>query len=308
MLLHPGPARPRGRVGDPLQLVNVDQLVSGLPELRAAVARGAASLNSLHRGSVVVEDGEALCTGGGLVVRLERVEARARSVAWEARVDWCSPSSWLHAYMGLLEALERELTGWLGLEEPVARELLSFAGLYRLHLESGGRPVVADTSLVYHGVHNLCWEGAARLELPYCAKAEVLWNYYEAKPGRERPYMDELAYQALEDLEQCGAPTVPSPPPPCNTAIPSMDPLLLRDKLLATLDHRAHMLWREHPVSRIAKPIETRLERHQEPDTTTMARIAYAILQLRYILQKLVPYTKPRRLALRVEPQQPPGQ
>ena len=303
-ILHPGPATPRSTVESIDRVVNVNALLEilNLPRLRKEVALEALKLNREHRGSVRIENGETRCVEPKLLLELVEVQGD-RDVKRLTTVvsNWCDPGSWLRAYRWLKEALESELEKVLDLSGPEVRELLSFSGLQWLSVPSG--PSIVDTNLVYHGLHNVCWEGRSRdIVLPFCARAEILARYYEAKHGKRSVWVDELAHLGLEELKACGVPVAPSPPPPCDSAIPSMEPLLLDGKKIATLDRRAYEIWRQHPASKLAEPIYAELKSHSDETPLTMARITYAILQMKRVLNTVSTYLKQPSLRLELKP------
>ncbi len=216
-------------------------LVPGrLPPLRCAVAELARRLNIHASGGAL-----RVWVGGSLVG-----EARLAEPSSVARLA----ERLLEAFTGfrLGDALQREgntVAAWTGLSELVA------AGVERA-LARGRRLVVVDSNLLYYGAHLLRWEGLP-LAVPECAVGEVERRLAEAvKHGKLQSGRDlaaALAYLGLLDLLGSGAPVVPTPPGPCDTAVPKTDPFILQDSVLATADDGAYRYWRSHPASRLAE-------------------------------------------------------
>lgn len=244
-----------------------------LPPLRRSIALLAYRLNEL---AYRVQDEVKKC-GVGITLS---------TGGWRIVVnDVCDMAEWVGA-IGEAEKLLDE-------------RLASLAGLCALFVEADNitrlthidEPVVIDTNLVYYGVHTDTHEGA-KVVLPYCAQAELLIRYAEAlKPGKRdiKSLLDRLVGLALEELRYAGVRILASPPPPCDTAIPSIDPLSLENVVLVTADKGAYQLWSSHPVSRLAKlgyaktePL-TRLAKIEPPETI-IARASYSLLQATVVM------------------------
>jgi len=241
-----------------------DRVAGGLPPLRCLVAELARRINAATGpGPLVAEDtGEKWPENG--CGRLEvAVTLDGWSTGTEIR-DACSPSDWQESARDLRRILH-EIAASLsrGGRSPLD-QLPAFTGLE--HVTVDGRrpyrlaaPLVADTSLIYTGLHNEALLGA-RIVLPYCAVLEATRRYAEHSKKRSDPaeaLMDALAYAAISELKAAGASLAPSPRDTCDTAIPAMDPLLLDGAVAATRDTGAYQLWSQHPATtRIARPVQ----------------------------------------------------
>jgi len=121
-------------------------------------------------------------------------------------------------------------------------------------LQSMGRPVVADTNMVYGGIHNCAGQGVQVL-VPYCVFYEVTAIYAESSKGRRwldtaDAVLDTIAYYALEETLAVRGELVSSPiAHRCEAAIPSIDPIRLAHTVLATRDQGAYNLWSIHPAT-----------------------------------------------------------
>ncbi len=268
----------------------VDDVAARLPPLRKAIAYLAYSLNKLVTYNVSFEDINRGC-GVELLIRLGGRESAIVN-------DVCIAESWTSAVKDLtniLMTLFRDEKGG-----SVVDEVILVAGLrvltytddmqrtrHILELRELRKPVIVDTSLLYRGIHVEAYAGLTVL-IPYCAYAEVMKNYAEAlKPHPSlRNIASFLAGLALQELQHAGGKIVPSPPPPCDTSIPSMDPLMLSDTIIATADKGAFELWRSHPVSKIAQPVlvEGRSVDAIFTSEKLIARASYALFQAVTIL------------------------
>jgi hypothetical protein len=245
----------------------------GLPPLRCRVAWLAYMVNQLTDCSVAMLEGEE---HEGPRWRL-RVKLSRRSAVVK---DVCSPGAWAGAARGFSELLryaEEELLGSNG------GDLAAFAGLEQPVTNEGGAlsgSLIADTSLVYRGLHNLVHSGAARVLLPQCLVAEVTRAYAEAAKRRAEParkLKSRLAYLALEEMLAAGAPVAPSPPGPCDTSIPEMPAHILSSARPATGDQGAYQYWTRHPATaRLTEPI---LVHSRGADTKDPGAASYAVLQ-----------------------------
>ena len=269
------------------------RLLEGLPPLRRRVGELALLLNVQSIGSRVAHSRDGIsCDRATVRVKVEVFGEQFEVFVW----DWCSFRDWVKVANRLREKLA-EFSGDGECGE-LYRFLIRASGLERIVLDHGEplrsveKPVVIDTNLVYWGSHNDCWEGT-RIVVPYAVQAEVLKRYAEAlkKPRLDRVCqahrmaMDLLAYYQLLELLHCNRQTIiPSPPPPADTAIPSIDPLLLAGKIMATGDRGAYELWKSHPSSKIAEP---KLATTAPLDEKDYADTIYAILQLAALTQIL---------------------
>lgn len=229
-----------------------------LPPLRACVAELARRLNETSRAACRTVDEGREC--GSLLVEVE-VGGLGRS--WTA--DPCREEE----VAGLVSGVSKLLLGGSGGRE--WREVLAWCGLCELRaigpqpatvrpLEDLRGRLVADTTCLYHGVHNLAYLGAG-LALPECVSEEVRARLAESvKRGRLDRLKDLtvlLAYLALEEVLWAGASVYPSPAPPCDTAMPRMYPVLLDGRVLATGDDGAYRRWSRSPVSKLSEVVKT---------------------------------------------------
>jgi len=245
------------------------KLVLGkVPPLRAAVAELARRVNSLVTPRFHLPSREPPeC--GKLLVETSLVNMPGAGLCDERGLE--NLASKLAAYLQALEEHGgREL-----------RSLLAWTGL--AHLETGeGEPlpglmlrekVVVDSNLVYYGAHRYFWEGAD-IYIPECLLREIHMNMAESLKGKHlrnpKAIVDILAYLALKDMIEAGAPIIPTTPGPCDTSIPKIDPLILEGKVLATGDSGAIRYWKGHPSRRIVKAI---VKVHFDPDKALRQRV-----------------------------------
>ncbi|NPA04865.1 MAG: hypothetical protein GXO09_02055 [Crenarchaeota archaeon] len=219
--------------------------------------------------------------------------------------NWCSEEEWVKAARKILDTVEASRGTRLG---GLLTGLARLSGLYRIvfydrdgmekDMENIEDEVIIDTNLVYWGIHNDCTDSLRRLRpvIPYAVQAELYRRYAEALKNYPRnpasSLEDVAALYALEELRRtCKAPLIPSPSPPADTAIPSIDPILLESRYIATGDTGAFRLWCEHPAGRIAKPLYARMRRLTEMDTDDRRRLAasaaYAVYQLVALIRLL---------------------
>lgn len=248
--------------------------VGTLTPLRCAMAEFARRLNRA-RGSVRGPPLTSKC--GRLVLEVDTLGE------WSA--DPCS-----HKSVGdLLYRLARAIHMWGNERDPNRlSQMLAWSGASPLHFSNGSpKSIVADTSLIYHGIHNLVYEGVS-LAIPECAVAEIMSNVAEAVKRRRRDpqsFSTILAYHALGEARRRGASIVPSGPRPCDTGVTRIDPILVDGAILATSDSGAYNLWSVHPISRLAEPkhVYYNPEETVKPDPLhpeTISRTYYALLQL----------------------------
>ncbi len=252
-------------------------LGGGLPPLRAAVAEAARRLNKAYAGGC------------------RRLRVRLDAAGIDKVIDLGDPEV-------LAVAAEELAKGVAGLKLPgdrgSLRSLAAFTGLAELHgLEKAGSVgrVYVDTSLIYYGVHVYRWEGLG-VAVPECAVAEAEKRLAEAvksgRIGNSGEAMAVAAWLGLHDLLGSGAPVLPTPPGPCDTAMAKADPLLLDGAALATADDGAYRYWSSHPVSRLATPLKASFNAYRQRwrgslDTARVARLYYAIHQALLLLQLL---------------------
>jgi len=313
----PHPADDQAAVEGLLRQVGGELLNGISSELRRKVAQEALNTN-LYTASNPVARRYPRAPGGsngycGQASLELHVRGNLEGKEWSLKVrvnDWCSDSSWVRAASKMLDQMESPSLAAGAADAPILRDFMEFlaraSGLKRLVFRAGGEKleprgeVVIDTNLVYWGVHNECLSaqtGGFKPVIPYAVLAEIYRRYAEAlKPlpygGRlqslVRRIEDILARYMLDELRRsCGAPLIPSPQPPADTAIPSIDVLLLEGKYIATADRGAYKLWEEHPVRRIARPLLASTEPVSESVSGPLqaARAAYAIYQLAAMLR-----------------------
>jgi len=245
-----------------------------LTPLRCAVAELARRLNKA-RGFVRGPPLSHKC--GMLRVSLETIGE------WKA--DLCD-----HNAVGdLLYRFARAVNMWASEVDPHRlAQILAWSGASPLKFD-GAMPmsVIADTSLLYHGIHNYVYEGLP-ITIPECAVAEIMSNVAEAVKRKKRDpqsFATILAYLALVEARRYGASIVPSGPRPCDTGVTRIDPILVDGTTLVTSDSGAYNLWRVHPISRLAKPLHIYYNPEEtiKPDPLypeTLSRTYYALLQL----------------------------
>ena len=156
------------------------------------------------------------------------------------------------------------------------------------------KPLIVDTNAVYNGVHVYAWSGLEVL-LPECSVAEIEKRYAEALKDLRAGFKGRasiasvstgLAYLALLDLRAAGSKIIPSPPGPCDTSIPKIDPLLLEGVRVATSDSGAYEYWRVHPSSKhYGEPIKLYYDQHYTSASTSVFpserdRISYTLYAL----------------------------
>ncbi len=286
-----GAEQPPGSLSRRLPREPPSGLLEGLPPLRRAVAELAYRVNASIGCSAAMVEGDPPPGGGASL----RVRFRLRlpggvNVDGGFRVeDVCSPEGWGEALPEARRLLDRVEEALAALEgRGPGGQLAALAGLRGLAVDgvglleaARGREVVADTSLVYRGLHVYTHAGL-RVAIPQCLLAEVNRGLAEAlknRPGSVgRALASILAYAALRDmLASDNVSIAPSPSGPCDTSIPEMPPLLLEGRLLATADTGAHRYWEMHTVaSRLAEP---RLARSLDSLAETRRWASYTLLQ-----------------------------
>ena len=223
--------------------------MAGLPPLRCAVAETARRLNDVDGAVARLEHGKAqLGPCGRLTVVIDGEKVATADLCNEIEVA------------RLAGRLAREIAG--AAEATGARvpgQVAAWAGLHPLHYHadpgSGGQRVwlarlrggiLADTNLVYYGVHSYAWAGIP-VAVPECAMIEVERRWARAaKHARLNDFnelADALAYLALSELRASGARIIPSLPVDCDVAIPRVEALLARGYRLATADDGAYRFW-----------------------------------------------------------------
>ncbi|MEB3860755.1 MAG: hypothetical protein GSR84_00865 [Desulfurococcales archaeon] len=296
LVIHPlqdpnprGSSAPRAPRGGELRLDG-----RRLPPLRAAMAELARSLNE-HAWAPLTYPG----SGEGM--RCGRLKVRVDGVD-RGEADLCSPdqmevlaqrlSTILHNYIETLEGYPlRSVLAWVGLANLKADTGEGDEFLASLVRRQG---VIADTSLVYYGLHRYYWEGAS-VDIPDCVLREVHRRLAESlKRGRARDargMADILAYLGLKDMLWRRPPIVPSPPGDCDTAVPKIDPVILNDKMVATADDGAYRYWKLHPSSRLARPVKVFFTPEEKPNfeagdgRVRISRLYYSVYQALIVLK-----------------------
>lgn len=253
--------------------------------LRSAVAALALAFNSTVPTGYWALSGDPLPPGPRVEFKLVLSDARGNSYEKSLTVKKAfDPGAWREALRqarGLVSEVAAhaewdsggdQLQALSGLLVPLVRDMDA-------RIPGGGGAVVVDTNLVYSGVHNEVHRGA-RLVVPECAVAEVHRRYSEAlkKRRQKRGALDIMAFAALHEALTAGAVVAPSPPPPCDTAVPGMSPLTLEGALLATLDEGARRYWEWHPGARGERVLELGLE-NLEDAPHELGEPVYALLQ-----------------------------
>ncbi|MCE4611262.1 MAG: hypothetical protein F7B17_04745 [Desulfurococcales archaeon] len=256
-------------------LTALNRLLGRLPPLRCTIAETARRLNQALWD--VSGDGESYSIT--LVVDYEhggstKITVNPSQDGWVSKLS----SALARSLYNVVDRLAREegvgrytlpLAAWSGITP-----LLPYGG--RLQ-DLWGKPVIVDTNAIYNGIHVYAWSGLEVL-LPECALAEVERGYAEALKelragvkGRVRllSLSTGLAYLAFLDLKAAGSRIVPSPPGPCDTSIPKIDPLLLEGARVATGDSGAYEYWRAHPSSKhYGKPVKLYYDLHSTTAST----------------------------------------
>lgn len=284
-----------------------DQARIDADSLRACIARKAFEANMACRGVAREVFKEKCCTRCRVVLSTP-VDGLKIVVD-----DWCEPQSWIDAAKLATRRISEFLkTGSGGIPEQVFATIGLASGFYWWVLrEDGGetplftlrKPLLVDANLVYKGVHIEALMGA-RLALPWAVVAEVERGYAESLKKsiglRTRDYGQALARLVaglvLEELRR-SAPVLPSDPPPADTAMIRMDPLILDSYTLVTEDTGAYRLWQRHPARRVASIALAQLDERLWDDSKLDARVraaraAYAIFHTACLAEKLAALLK----------------
>ena len=292
LLIHPvHNPKPKGPAAStaPKALEDTAPFDRKLPPLRATLADLARRLNTVAWNSLVFpSDREPRCgrlsiaIDGNLVgeadlCRIEELERLAIRLAH--RITHLE-----HDY-GLPF---RSALAWTGLANVYVMDDGSRIPLAELAMR---QRVIADTSLIFYGLHRYYWEGA-RVEIPDCAIKEVHKRFAESiKRGRVdkgHEITSILAYLGLLDMLWGDPPVLPSPPGDCDTAIPKIDPLILDNKIVATSDDGAYRYWKVHPASRLAKPVKAFFDPDERPSFEAGTNKRNAISRLYYSVYQVI--------------------
>ncbi|AEM38361.1 hypothetical protein Pyrfu_0490 [Pyrolobus fumarii 1A] len=298
-VIHPVWEPPRGREAPKwLRKLRVRELLESVGveagSLRACIAVKALQVNIECSGTARYDYDRAECTP--CVLSLE-------TPLGEITVDdWCKPESWVKAAedAGKLASSDKGIPGL------VVRALAEASGLYwwlagsedgrgEALLYTLGDRLLVDANLVYKGVHIEALMGAS-IALPWAVVAEIERSLAEALKRNaglrdpEKVLRRIVAGVLLREL-QATTPVLPSDPPPADTAMIRMDPLILEKYTLVTEDTGAYTLWRSHPSSKITRVLSARqsLEpwRWDEIDVRARAaRAAYALLHVACLAEK----------------------
>ncbi len=280
----------------------LSDIVKELPPLRCSVALLAKRINEL-----------TLPQGCRYILTLKVETGSGRSLGRvRAPLDGEGAATWMKDLAKTLQRVSEHLSAEGAQLQPFAAwagaaPLIAFRKNrkdLRVNPKRVGAPLVIDTTAIYHGIHVYAWDRLPVM-IPECAEAEIERRYTEAlktlKHGRRRPeprdVMAGLAYLAFQDLKEAGAKIVPSPPGPCDTAIPKIDPVILKSAVPATGDSGAYEYWRRHPSSKIyGEPVKLFYDVGSEPrdlfgsDVELRSYALYALLQsiiLLCVLEKL---------------------
>ncbi|GAB6148529.1 hypothetical protein [Stetteria hydrogenophila] len=277
--------------------------VGPLPPLRCAVAETARRLNDVTGARVVVPGRLGPCG------RLAVTEAGS-SVAEAELCDERSVARAAEKIAGLLGEVAEGLEGPGAQVKSPLIQSLAWAGLATLKVHSSdssvsGAPLpeapvelglVADTNLIYYGIHVYAWEGVP-VKVPECAEIEVEKAWSEAlKHGRLETARDAaalLAYLALLDLKGAGSHVLPTLPVACDVAVAKADPLALEGYSPATADDGAFRYWSRHPRLRGARVFKVSFDPNvraarlidelESPER--LSRLYYALVQSLVILE-----------------------
>ncbi len=269
-----------------------------LPPLRCAVAETARRLND-------VEGARALLPGSlGPCGRIS-VAIGDRSVA---EAELCDEKSVARA-AGKIAMLLNELAESFDSKGSPLAQAVAWTGLAALEVwspegprgplpEASAEPgLVADTSLLYYGIHVYAW-GGIPVGIPECAEIEVerAWSH-ALKHGRietPRDAASMLAYLAFLEVKGAGGRTIPTPPVPCDIALPKADPVTLEGLHPATADDGAFRYWRRHPNLRGATILKVSFDpiRAERPfegleNPERLSRLYYGLVQSLLLLELL---------------------
>ncbi len=269
-----------------------------LPPLRCAVAETARRLND-------VEGARALLLGNlGACGRLT-VFIGDKSVA---EAELCDEKSVARA-AGKLAKLLNELAEAFDSKGSPLAQAIAWTGLATLEVwspegpkgplpEAAAEPgLIVDTTLLYYGIHVYAWEGIP-VGVPECTEIEVerAWSH-ALKHGRIETPRDAaslLAYLAFLDVKGAGGRTIPTPPVPCDVALPKADPVTLEGFNPATGDDGAFRYWRRHPNLRGATILKVSFDplKAERPfegleNPERLSRLYYALVQSVILLDLL---------------------
>ncbi len=237
VVLYPVPHNiPSGRHLDRVPQA-LNRSIEKLSPLRRSVAGIAKNINVLDNGRVLAP-GMRKCS-------VLRICISSSEVCYEANL--CMEDE-------VAELLDNTMNNMPGCVD----EVKAMLGLrYPLRIS---RKMLIDTSLIYRGIHLEAVANPGMVIVPQCAIAEITRRAAESLK-RTGNIIDILSYLALRDMIRVSM-VVPTPPPPCDTAIPCIDPLLATNLTLATVDKGAYRLWRAHPVAKIAEIMDAGLVDH----------------------------------------------
>ena len=275
-----------------------------LKGLRGCVARKACELNVKCKGFVRHHYQEARCSGCKITLT---TPINNLAIIVE---DWCDPESWIEAAKSLAERIPPSTSPTSKIPLLATRLLAAASGFYWWIVELDGEgqrllfemssPIAVDTNLVYKGVHVELLMGA-RIALPWAVVAEIERGFAEALKRAsgfqvEKTLPRLIAGLLLREVRRY-APILPSGPPPADTAMIRMDPLILENYVLVTEDTGAYNLWRQYPASRIARIARAQLS--SEPwdwdrldARMRAARAAYAIIHMACLAEQLASLLK----------------
>ncbi len=276
------------------------RITSGLPPLRSAVAELARRINRVaHSSFVLPSEGEPEC--GKIRLTIGDTPLPAAGVCDYRALARLAGNIAVH-----LNYLREKDIG-----TPV-NNILAWTGLAHLEalVDHDKKPVplpslltrekaIVDTTLIYHGAHRYYWEGS-EVYVPECAIREIHRAVAEAVKRRALPSIRAavgvMAYLALQDLLEAGAPIIPTAPGECDTSIPKIDPLLLEGKVLLSSDSGAIRYWRSHPSRSLVKGVvhvffdpDKAEEQKVDPrrDPLSLPRLYYSLYQSIIALQLL---------------------
>ncbi|HIQ29593.1 MAG TPA: hypothetical protein EYH45_03415 [Candidatus Caldiarchaeum subterraneum] len=182
------------------------------------------------------------------------------------------------------------------------------------------REIIIDTNMLYFGIHNAAYMGSL-ITVPECVMYEVEKRVYEAvkrgRPDNWAKFMDCLAYLGLKEIFNVRTSIYPSQGLSCDSAIPKIDPVLLRGKKVMTGDDGAFRMWSRSPVAELASVYKAIYDKqsaallHKRADSIRISRLYYSFIQLLVALRlsesaglmdKISLYVDGKRTDIPVEP------
>ncbi|ABU81749.1 hypothetical protein [Ignicoccus hospitalis] len=179
----------------------------------------------------------------------------------------------------------RSSRSWMGFDSS-----LYLSGLLPIKVggEGASTEYILDTSSILIGALNLHNAGLLRARVPRCALYELLHKYEESLKRSNPNYYGLLAKYVMEEAK---ALVFPSPTDLCDKAFFQIDPLLLDGKVILTEDNGIKEMWKETPLSKLAR-VESprRVDKWEEAKKLgyyNLPYVTFALLQF-YVIMKLL--------------------